>query len=175
MKRLRLLLGLAAALTLAGCASTDADIGADTSTRSNDELVAIDVDAEALVDGTSPEAILELVQGHGFAELKVDSDGDPLIAARFNDTQYFIFFYGCEAGQSCREVQFGAGWRGTGMSMERVNAWNQETRFGKAYIDSIGDPVLEFTVNLYKGVSRANLNGTIEWWMLALTAFEEGF
>ncbi|MBY6107138.1 YbjN domain-containing protein [Ferrimonas balearica] len=175
MKRLRPLLGLAAALTLAGCASTEADTAASPAANTNAEPVVLETGAQALVDGTEPEAILELARGYGSAELETDSEGDPMITGRINGTQYVVYFYGCEAGQSCREVQFVAAWAGTDMDMEGVNRWNEETRYGKAYIDHEGDPVLEFTVNLYKGVTRANLDDTIDWWKVAMTAFEERF
>lgn len=161
MKLPRILLGLAAALTLAGCAST------------SNEPVEAENDPKAIVDATNPEVIVELARGFGSANLEVDSEGDPMIVGRINGTLYVIYFYGCEEGQSCREIQFAAAWADAEMDKDGVNLWNEETRYGKAYIDFEGDPVLEFTVNLFEGVTRANLEDTIDWWKVALTAFEE--
>ena len=37
-------------------------------------------------------------------------------------------------------------------------------RFGKAYLDLDGHPTIEMNVNLSKGVSRENLDDTLDWW-----------
>ena len=42
--------------------------------------------------------------------------------------------------------------------METINAWNRDTRFGKAFLDEDLDAVIEFDVNLEHGVSRDNLD-----------------
>ena len=59
------------------------------------------------------------------------------------------------------------------MTLRDVNRWNQEYRFGQAYIDTDGDPVLAYFVNLNGGVAYENLDDTFDWWKVMLTSFDE--
>lgn len=43
-----------------------------------------------------------------------------------------VFFYGCEAGV-CGEVQFSAVVPGAGATLDKVNAWNHDNRYLKAF------------------------------------------
>ena len=126
-----------------------------------------------LVDATDPSEIVNLARGFGSASLDVDGEGDPMIVGRINGTRYVVYFYGCSSGRNCREIQFNAAWGSNNVSMSDINGWNESTRYGKAYLDSDGDPNIEFTVNLYRGVSRDNLEDTIDWWKVAMETFEE--
>lgn len=126
-----------------------------------------------LVDATDPSEIVNLARGFGSANLDTDGEGDPMIIGRINGTKYAVYFYGCDDGRRCREIQFTAAWSGSDVTMSEINEWNVTTRYGKAYLDEDGDPNIEMTVNLYKGVTRENLEDTIDWWKLAMETFEE--
>ncbi len=56
--------------------------------------------------------------------------------------------------------------------MYRINNWNRTKRFGKAYLDNDGDPILVMTVNLDYGVTRDNLEDDFNWWTIAIKNFE---
>ena len=45
------------------------------------------------------------------------------------------------------------GLSGTGATLTKVNEWNKTKRFGRAYIDSDGDPCIELDYDLEGGVS----------------------
>lgn len=126
-----------------------------------------------LVDATNPSRIYEIAKGFGSAELDKDSDGDPKITGRIDGTKYGIYFYGCSNGKNCDDIQFSAGWSGTEVSLEDVNRWNLQKRYGKAYLDQDGDPRLEMGVNIDYGVSVKNLEDSFSWWTKALKGFKE--
>lgn len=84
-----------------------------------------------------------------------------------------MYFYGCAKGRECDDIQFSAGWSGPKVSLEKINEWNRDKRFGKAYIDSDGDPRLEMEVNLDYGVSAKNLEDSFNWWSKALKEFKK--
>lgn len=131
------------------------------------------VQAESLVDATDPEKLAQLVRGFGSATLEKDDYGDPLITGRINGSKYGIYFYGCDDNRDCKDVQFAAAWAGYDVSMAQINEWNRTKRYGKAYLDSDGDPNVELIVNLKYGVSRDNFDDTIDWWMLTMKEFEQ--
>jgi hypothetical protein len=127
---------------------------------------------KTLIDARDPARILKIAQKFGTAELTTDHEDDPKINARLGGTSYSIYFYGCKSGVNCKAIQFYAGWDSGGeYTTKQLNEWNRNKRFGKAYIDSEGDPVLEMDVNLDSGVTVANLEDTFDWWKVVLKNF----
>jgi Putative bacterial sensory transduction regulator len=49
------------------------------------------------------------------------------------------------------------GLRGTRANVQTVNEWNKSKRFGRAYIDTDGDPCVELDYDLEGGVSDASI------------------
>lgn len=129
--------------------------------------------ASGLVDATNPQVIRDIIAGFGSAELGKDSKGDPKITGRMDGNSYTVFFYGCQNGNNCDDIQFNAGWSKKGLSLEDLNNWNLKKRYGKVFIDSVGDPILQMTVNIDYGVSRKNLEDSISWWKRSFSDFDK--
>jgi len=136
-------------------------------------LAATPAYSAKLVSADDPEAILDIAKGYGSAELTTDAEGDPKIVGRMKGTRYSVMFYGCDNGKYCDDIQFTASWSGYKVSMNEINTWNKNMRYGKAYLDDDNDPTLEIAVNLNHGVTRTNLDDTFDWWGVALDGFEE--
>lgn len=132
--------------------------------------------AQGTVSAANPSGVLDAARKFGPAELTTDKDGDPLIRGTMDETNYTVFFYGCETGANCKAIQL---WTffdaGPAATLEDVNAWNATHRFSKAYIDSDGDVAVEFDVNLFGGVTAENLEDTFDWWRLVLEKTGETF
>jgi hypothetical protein len=135
-------------------------------------LITTSAYADTLVSAEDPATILDIAKGFGSAELSTDDDGDPMITGRIEGTRYAVFFYGCQDGEACENIQFSAGWSGYQVSAAQLHNWNAQTLFGKAYLDDVGDPILELAVNLKYGVSRKNLDDTFDWWKVVMKGFE---
>ena len=135
-------------------------------------LLAPLAQASSLITAPQVDAIMDVAKGYGSASLGKDDTGDPLISGRMDGIKYSIYFYGCTDGAQCRDIQFATGWDNSGVSMSDVNAWNKGKRYGKAYIDDEGDPIVEMSVNLYGGVTRKNLDDTFDWWRTVIKEFE---
>lgn len=134
-------------------------------------LGAAPLQAAPLVDASDPERLMQLARGFGSASLERDDYGDPLITGRIDGYKYGIYFYGCAQNRQCNDVQFAAAWGGHQVSWQTINDWNRTKRYGKAYLDQDGDPAIEMSVNLKYGVSRANFDDTLDWWVLTLKEF----
>jgi hypothetical protein len=135
-------------------------------------LITTSAHADDLISAEDPPAILQIAKGFGSAELTTDDDGDPMIAGRISGTRYAVFFYRCQGGKACENIQFSAGWSGYQVSAAQLHDWNAQSLFGKAYLDEVGDPILELAVNLKHGVSKRNLDDTFDWWKVVLKGFE---
>jgi hypothetical protein len=130
--------------------------------------------AQSLIDASDPAQIATIARGYGAVELTVDGVGDPMLQGRMDGNQYRVYFHGCNEGRDCTNIQFLAGWVNSGnMTHATMRSWNAENRFGKALLDADNDPVIQWDVNLFGGVSRANLDDTFDWWRLVMNAFAE--
>jgi len=129
--------------------------------------------APTIIDANNLDEILKLAKGFGHAVLETDGVGDPMIRGRIDGIKYGIFFYGCTDGTDCKDIQFQTGWDGVELSLETINRWNQEQRYGTASIDEEGDPRLEFPVNITFGVTSENLEDTIDWWAVTMRNFRD--
>ena len=127
-----------------------------------------------LVSAKDVDEVLNAARGFGSASLGTDSVNDPKITGRIEGIKYTMLFYGCnDNNENCKSISLSAAWGGTDVTMSDINDWNRVKRFGKAYLDSDGDPVLEMQINLDHGVSQANLEDTIDWWAISLARFKD--
>ena len=58
-------------------------------------------------------------------------------------------------------------------SLEFLNAWNREHRYGVAGKDEDGAVWFRMPVNLHGGVSEANWSDTVDWWRIAAFEFRD--
>jgi hypothetical protein len=122
------------------------------------------------IDGSAIDDILALAKGYGEASLAAQGNGQPRIAGKVGEVPYQVFFLNCDGG-SCEDLNFYAGFGGIKPTMDSMNAWNRDKRFGRAYLDGDLDAVIEYDINLEYGVERDNLNAAFGVWSLVLGEF----
>lgn len=124
-----------------------------------------------------PDVIQVFMQGYGLQVTQSTDDvGDPMLQSRIEGTYFEVYFYGCDDnGAACTSIQFAAGFdKDRPMKLAPINSWNQETRFGRAYLDDEGDPHLEYDINLAKdGVGGKNFDDSIDIWRTILADFRQ--
>ncbi|MFA4939676.1 YbjN domain-containing protein [Brevundimonas sp.] len=83
-----------------------------------------------------------------------------------------VFFYGCEAGV-CGEVQFSAVVPGAGATLDKVNAWNRDNRYLKAFHTSAETPTatVQYDVVVLSGGGVAQLTDPLAVWLQLLPKF----
>ena len=129
-----------------------------------------------MVSAARPDTIVKAMQGAGYAaKLETDSTGDPMIVSGAGGTAFRVLFYGCETGRNCETIQFAAGYDKQGETpLATVNDWNRTQRFGRAFIDTEGDPILQMDVDLDDGgVSNALFTDNLEYWVAVKQGFEK--
>ena len=135
-------------------------------------LLAFNAHGQTLIFASNPQAILQVAQSFGDAQLDKDREGDPKIVGNLEGTSYQILFFGCTNHTHCDNIEFQASWTDTKATIQQINHWNRIRRFGKAYLDSANDPMVEMDVNLDYGVSRKNLEDTFDYWRKVLRSFK---
>jgi len=127
--------------------------------------------AQEIVDGGRIDAIIAVARNYGSATIDTQHDGNPKIAGRMSGVPYSVFFLNCATQTTCNDMNFYAGFLGAKLPPEKINRWNQDKRFGKAYLDQDGDAVIEMDVNIQDGVTRANMSQTFAIWRLLMDQF----
>jgi hypothetical protein len=130
--------------------------------------------AQELVDGTNVDEVANIARGYGSVTLDKANNGDPMLSGKIEGVSYYLFFRNCsDSNTDCEDLNFYAGFLDNKQTMEAINAWNRDKRFGKAYLDSDLDAVIEYDVNLEYGVERRNLDSTFAVWSLILKQFAD--
>jgi len=125
------------------------------------------------IDGTSPRAIVDILQGEGYrASLTTDRYGDPKIDSSSQGVNWSIWFYDCTNNRDCRSIQYAASFDlSDGISPNVLNDFARENRYGRVYYDQEFNPYIELDANLAGGVSRANFIDTLQTWGIVLGDF----
>lgn len=127
------------------------------------------------VTAANPESVASVIRGKGYTvEVSKDSDGDPLIKAEGNGVNFIVLFYGCTNGKACQTISFYAGWTDSEANEQKLNEWNRDQRFGRAYIDKDGDPCIEMDVDLDDGgMSKILFEDNVEFWMTVMSQYSK--
>lgn len=129
-----------------------------------------------LINAANPETIRAVVESQGWPATIVARPGnDPYIESNRNGLKFLVLFMNCEEGQRCKTLQYYMGFSDAkDVTLERLNQWNKEKRFARAYKDDAGDPVLEMDVDLdFAGIPRENVGETFNTWASLMDSFRE--
>lgn len=127
-----------------------------------------------ILDEASPDAIIAALESAGFeAEIGKEDDGDPKISSTDKGQPFGVHFYGCKEHEHCTYVQFTQGWNlKKGITLDKIDKWNNDNVWGQAYRDDEKDPWLALTVNFKGGVTPDYLDDMIEWWSVIVDDYE---
>ncbi len=131
--------------------------------------------AQEMINASNALDVLVAVRDLGYrATLEKDSVDDPMISSKASGLNYVILFYGCTDHQNCQSLQFSSSFDLTdGTTAEAMNAWNNENRYGRAYIDENNDPVIRYEFNMVGvGISKEVFNDNFEIWESLLNDFK---
>ena len=138
---------------------------------------AVSTPAQAeLVSSRSPEAIAGIIRGMGMpAKIIAKAGENPYIESKYSGLTYLVFFMTCDdGGKNCKTIQFYMGYSDAKeTSLEKLNAWNRDHRFARAYRDNEGDPVLEMDVDLdFAGLPRENVAESLKTWQSLMDQYQ---
>ena len=114
-------------------------------------LSATPASAAEVIETISAQRVVELLGQAGFTGAEIDADQDVLV----NMQGYrVLILVGSYQGKNL-SMKFALA--GTQANHQTVNQFDLEKRFGRAYLDSDGDPVLESDLDLEGGVTEARV------------------
>lgn len=108
-------------------------------------------------------------------ELGTDDVGDPKFTINYYGVEFSVFYYGCTDGMDCDAIQFYSGYDlNGGVRLSKLNTWNVENRYSRAYISDEGSVWLEHDVFLGNhGMDADDFSQLMGIWTTVLKEFEE--
>lgn len=98
--------------------------------------------------GLDPEAVRQWIASlGGEVEPLARMGSEAAFIVRDGERVWIVGFHEC-AGAVCGAAQFSAIFTSPTLSLERINAWNRERRFLKAYYDTAEDGTVEGVVQM---------------------------
>ena len=108
-------------------------------------------------------------------EVTTDSVGDPNLKVEYYGNDFSVYYYGCSDNKNCTEIQFFSGYQTDGsVRLSKINEWNTENRFARAYVSEEGSARIEMDVFLgNKGMTPDDFAQAVGKWNRAMQDFEE--
>ena len=129
------------------------------------------VQAPKVVTSLTLEEMEAILKEAGYRYERVKKDAEVFFVLRMRDLKAALFLMDCKEGR-CGSLQLYAGFNmEKPPTLERINAWNREKRFSRAYLDKDGDPVLESELDLEGGVTRQAIISFLETFETSLSRF----
>ncbi len=122
-----------------------------------------------------PDSIARFFEAEGITyERGTDDVGDPKIKADYYGTSIPIYFYGCRENRNCTEIQLFSGYKTEGgVRLTRINEWNGNNRFARAYISQSGSTRIEHDIFLgSSGLSGDDFAAVLGLWVTKVLEFE---
>lgn len=129
-----------------------------------------------LINAKNPQVIADILKSQGLAaEYKTPSGESAYIESAHDGLKFLVLFMNCNDNKrDCKTMQFYMGYNDAkSTTLEKLNSWNKEKRFARAYRDDEGDPVLEMDVDLdFNGIPRENVGEAVNTWKALVEAFQ---
>ncbi|MBK6381858.1 MAG: YbjN domain-containing protein [Chitinophagaceae bacterium] len=109
-----------------------------------------------------------LLDEHGVVAKREQLDDEELLKFNAGPFRALILPYG--GGPDYFSLQFRAGFN-MSSTLELMNAWNRDNRYGKAYLDDAGEPILEYDLDLEGGSTESTVVEAVRTFRALVTHF----
>jgi hypothetical protein len=129
---------------------------------------------DTVITGLTADQIGNLFKGMGIeCKTSKDDEGDDLFILTLSDINAQLYTYDKNADtKAYQSIQFHAVFNSDDKKyLDKVNSWNTDRRFSRAYIGSTGNPHLEADLDLAGGVTVATVKKFVERYRRSLIGF----
>lgn len=125
-------------------------------------------------NGMTIDDIASWLQSEGYkAQIQTAQDGTKNVYSSSDGQNFHIYQYDCKNGR-CGSLQFSVGFNTKGaFTGDKMNDWNRDNRWARAYVDKVNDPWLEYDVDLEPGGTYELLNDEFGIWRDSLNHFRK--
>lgn len=132
--------------------------------------------AAAQTMSADPAAITAALKSRGMpVTQETDEDKNPVLQTQFGDgAKFTIYFYGCTDGVKCSSLQLHTLYSGSSATIEKMNQFNLDRRYGRGVMETNGDAGLRMDFNMAAGgMPRALFLDNIELWDELMSVFSD--
>lgn len=122
------------------------------------------------------DQIGEVMKGAGHPVEFKAADGDRYISSETGGYKYALIPFGCDdKGKGCKSVQFYIAFNPDKKpTLDAMNTYAREHRWGRVYIDKDGDPAMEFDLDLEAGgMSPELFLDNVAYWEAIVEVFSK--
>lgn len=140
-------------------------------------LLAVPAHAQ-MVTAKDPQQVMAAAKEAGLTDGKIvyGDDDDPYIEMQYDGLKTLIFFMNCDQShKDCKTLQYYIGFSDAeNVTVDKLNTWNRDKRFGHAFVDDEGDPVLEMDMDLdFNGLPKVNVVESFNTWKSLVEQFHD--
>lgn len=137
-------------------------------------LLTPSASGQELIDTMSNRDVGRLLKDMGFDDVASVDINDDLTGFDVETPDYAFSIYNYRASHDLSLWMYIVNDEGaTQASLQKVNDWNRDGRWSKAYIDGDGDWVLESDFDIEPGATEEQVKAWILLWMTRVEAFIE--
>jgi hypothetical protein len=125
--------------------------------------------------GMSVDDIAKWLQDAGYkADVQTAKDGTKSVRSSTDGTGFYVDMYDCKGNPKCSSIQFSVGFDTKGQyPAAKMNEWNSQNRWVRAYSDDKNDPWLEMDVDLNPGGTWEGLDDEFAVWRDMMASFKK--
>ena len=96
-----------------------------------------------------------------------------IVRSQVDGTPFAIYLYDCRKDR-CASLQYEASFSNTeNISLARLNNWNRQSRYIRAYLDRSGRVIGEYDLDIAPGMGGKGLDHSLRRWRSALARFKQ--
>jgi putative sensory transduction regulator len=117
--------------------------------------------------GLTRQDVVSWLGKHGYqASIRHDNTAnDDFVGAVVKGINFGVWFYSCDNGGRCKDLQYSAGWSGTKIPLDKVNEWNRDKRYLRAYFARAGGLFAEYDIDISPGGTWEQLDHSLDRWV----------
>ena len=132
--------------------------------------------APGKVSVADPPSLVAALQKAGYKAKLTQDEGKPEIESSAAGATFYLYFQNCESKDGCEDIMVQAAYDmdKDGVPLEKINDFNRDNRWARAYLDKDRDPVIESDLMFVgKQMDEAAFIESIKAWDDALGRFHK--
>jgi hypothetical protein len=132
--------------------------------------------APGKVSVADPASLVAALQKAGYKAKLTHEEGKPEIESSAAGATFYLYFQNCESKEGCEDIMVQSAYDmdKDGVTVEKINDFNRDNRWARAYLDKDRDPVIESDLMFVgKQMDEATFIESIKAWDDALGRFHK--
>jgi hypothetical protein len=127
--------------------------------------------------GLTRQDVAAWLQQHGLkGDIHNDSSGESIVSSTSPaGVNFDVYFFAC-SGERCASIQYAGGWTPLALGTpDRINTWNRDKRYVRAYLDKSNNVWGEYDVDIDPGGSWEQMDKSLSRWESQIADFKTYF